>query len=67
MHLLLGFSNMTSHQKDIGARGQMREKAAFLDDVTNPTAKGVDVIGRHRFAVERDRTGSRFDQTNDQA
>ena len=44
----------------------MREQAALLNDVTNPAAEGVDIIGRDPFAVELDRAGIRLDQANDQ-
>jgi hypothetical protein len=62
----LGFPNVTRHQQDIGARGQVWEQTAFLDDVTNPAPKKVDIIGVDWLSAEVDPAGVRFDQTNDQ-
>ena len=57
---------MSRHEQDVGARGQVRKQAAFLDHVTNAATQRVDVVTRDLRAVEVDHPGIRFNQANDQ-
>ena len=66
-HFFVRFSEMSRHQKNVRARGQMRKQTAFLNDVTDSAAQHVDLVRRDRSAVEFDCAGVRFDQANDEA
>ena len=61
------FPDVAPLQRDIGARGQVREQAAVLNDVADAAPKFHDRSGCDRLAVELDCAAIRFDQADDQA
>src|SRR2546423_11099966 len=58
---------MSGHEEDVLARGQMREEAAVLDDVTDAAAKLGNICRSDRGAVEADRARVRIQEANDES
>src|SRR4051794_4223157 len=66
IHLIFGFSQMVWHQEHIRSRGEMWEKASFLDHVSNPTSELHHPVRIDGLAAEENRTGVGFNQADDE-
>ena len=57
---------MACHEEDVFACGEMRKESPVLDDVTDPAAEFGNIEWRDECAVESNRAGIRFEQSNDE-
>src|SRR3954471_2691534 len=58
---------MICHQKDVLARSEVREKAAILDHIADPSPELGNIRRRYFFAVKANRAGIGIEQPDDQA
>jgi hypothetical protein len=65
-HFVVGAAEMTRHQQNIPARGQMGKEPAFLNHVTDPTPDDVDSVSAKLRPIELNFAAVRLDQADDQ-
>ena len=65
-HFRLRSAEVARHEENVGARGQMREKPALLDDVADPAANFLRVGVGHFRAVEKNLAAVGLEEGDDE-